>query len=509
MNQERMDEEDLPSSDKPDHYEHLSEGHWFAVAERLYKESEEIPDPLQIRAQAIIDAFGLPSGEASALEANGEGGRVSPEKDRIIAELLTNKAGVLIDEKTGVVSTDFRDIYPDGLPEELAQALDPDTRAIMDVEYEHAQHSKETCGDTKHLFRADCSVNYFRLPGGVDLFLRGYVHHRTWQKNHGKFLQRANKHAGIIAIEGYSDRPFGDSLDLKLSNSREQEGHYDALMREAIDGGFQGLFTEVDARDMSKIDMESILPHLSIPSNLSESFFQNYFSFFQREHPRLAEIIGSPEGLKRVLTKQSMMSRSVARLEGDSWRHGKRHEQHAYLDRGEKVALEPTFRELGQFFFTDALAAIKLHLIAKLMADGHIPKGPIIDYEGSRHSASKSFFLRYPRYAAEVVLRAINELMAGKVKKRLFFKQKRGLQEIGRLLKDPNWPDAMREMVRLPFKKPEDDPTHSKTTALGSKQMKLLDYPIDVLKIYDIDPEQAMPNEEQIREIRAKLGAVS
>ncbi len=67
--------------------------------------------------------------------------------------------------------------------------------------------------------------------------------------------------------------------------------------------------------------------------------------------------------------------------------------------------------------FSDALDSIKLHLIAKLITDGFLEKGPIIDYKGLAHLSSKTFFLKNPQYAMEVVLRSVNFLTEKRFKK--------------------------------------------------------------------------------------------
>jgi hypothetical protein len=174
--------------------------------------------------------------------------------------------------------------------------------------------------------------------------------------------------------------------------------------------------------------------------------------------------------------------------------NGKIYSNYPYVTKEGKTSFEPTFLELGQYLFSDALAAIKLLLIAKLMADGYLPKGPIIDYEGSGHLSSKSFFLKYPQYAMEVVLRTINELMAGKVE---------SLPEIYEVFRNPNWPEVIKEIVRLVFKTPEPDP--SKPVEIGPNQRRLLDYPIDFLEIYVIDPKAIMPTDEEIKRVIEKL----
>ena len=67
--------------------------------------------------------------------------------------------------------------------------------------------------NSKNNDKLDVSVNYFRLPNGIDLFLRGYYHIFTWQKTHSSFFKEANKYAELIALEGASVTPFGESLE--------------------------------------------------------------------------------------------------------------------------------------------------------------------------------------------------------------------------------------------------------------------------------------------------------
>jgi hypothetical protein len=478
----------------------LPENYWFELGKRLYRESGEALDPLRFRALLLIDAFGLPSGPYSAIGINPETkGRDDPEKDRIIADRLTNHPGVKVEEVKGergekgvVVSLDFRDIYPKGLPQELKEVLDSDTRAIMEIEYEHLRNARSRFEETRDVDEADLPIHYFRLPGGIDLFMRGYKHHRPWQEKHGEYLRRINKHARIIAIEGLVRLPFGESLEAYWASESFQYGDYDVLMKDAVRSGFNGLFTEVDARDISRIRMDQTAT-FTFPE-LPDNFFETYFEFLKREHPLLANYIGSPVRLKNVLMLQSTTREGIFRRRKIFYKNGKIYWAYPYLTKEGGTSFEPTFLELGQHLFSNALAAIKLLLIAKLMADGYLPKGPIIDYGGSAHLSSKSFFLKYPQYAMEVVLRTINELMAGKVE---------DLPEIYEIFRNPNWEEIIKEITKLVFKKPEDDP--SKPVEIGPNQRQLLDYPIDFLAIYNLDPKTIMPSDEEIKRVIERL----
>jgi hypothetical protein len=485
-----------------------SENYWFETLEKIYREAGKIPDPLEIRAQILIDAFGLPSGPYSAIEIDPKTKeRINPKKDEIIAKYLTNHPGVEIEK--GIISLDFRDMYPDDLPEELKDVLDPNTRAIMEIEYEHLKNAKGKFGETNNKLELDYPIHYFRLPGGIDLFFKGYQHSSEWQEKHGEYLKRINQYAKIIAIEGFVDVTFGKSLELRWASEEHQYGNYDILMKDAVNSGFNGLFTEVDARDSSKVEMDStnpdlfialILPEARIFPQLPNEFFEYYFQYLQKEHPSLAKIIINSESLERILKSQSMTTRGLVELYLNFSRgrdiiyEGKLYSFYPHLTKKGELSFEPTFLELGQTFFSDALAAIKHLLIAKLMVDGYLEKGPIIDYEGANHLSSKTFFLKYPQYAMEVVLRTINELMAGKVE---------NLPQIYEVFRNPNWEEIIKEIVKLVFKKPEKDA--SKPVEIGPNQRRILNYPVDFLKIYDLDPKKIMPNDKEIKRLIEKL----
>ena len=92
-----------------------------------------MPDPIEIKARAIVEALGIPSGQSSSIELNAD----NKNKDKIIAEYLTNIPGVLINKEKNYISHDFRDIYPNGLPEKLKEVLDPRTLKIIETEYQH------------------------------------------------------------------------------------------------------------------------------------------------------------------------------------------------------------------------------------------------------------------------------------------------------------------------------------------------------------------------------------
>lgn len=474
----------------------VPENYWLKIVDRLSQKSGEKLDPLQIRAAALIEALKLPSGPYSP--------RAKSERENRAIEttshLLLNHPGVPIDRVAKVVSFDFRDIYPKGIPKELEEALeilDPRILKIMEVEYKHerAIHRKYNAAESHGMTMVDPDyidypVHFFLLPSAIPLFSRGYGHELHWQDIHGKFLAKENCYAQVICIESYGNIPFGKSLEFAWLNPHRP---YGILMRKSVKEGFNGLFVQVDPRGASRIRMDYIPDlqylwqgiYLMIYPRLRREFYEKYFQFLKREHPNLADKIGSPEELFYALKSLSTSKDGVLGILKETTRHSGSKDYiyfPYYRAKDKSPSSLPTFKELGQYLFSDALAALKLHLIARLMEDGYIKKGPIIDYEGAAHLSSKSFFLHYPQYAMEVVLRTINELMAGNMK---------GFSDVYEVFENPPWPEIVKEIVKLSFKKVEGE--------------ELVDVPIDYLRIYGINPQKVIPSDKEIKEILKRL----
>jgi len=99
-----------------DGFEELPEDYWFKINERIQEKFKgEHPSPMQIRAAVILELAGIPSGQYSALKTDEEGKRIDPEGDKLIAEYLTNPAGLMLTGTKGITSRDLRDRYPYGL----------------------------------------------------------------------------------------------------------------------------------------------------------------------------------------------------------------------------------------------------------------------------------------------------------------------------------------------------------------------------------------------------------
>jgi len=93
--------------------------------------------------------------------------------------------------------------------------------------------------------RTNLPLIYNRLPGGVGVFLRGYMHNKGWQKNFGTKLPEIYAHSSIVLLEGYVVLSIGESLK-KLWNIDDDFGD---LMKRIYVLNPNILFGEVDARN--------------------------------------------------------------------------------------------------------------------------------------------------------------------------------------------------------------------------------------------------------------------
>lgn len=493
-----------------ENFKELPDNYWFEVVNRIKEKfGGEKPSPMEVRASVLLELAGIPSGQHSALKTDKEGKRTDPKGDEVIAEYLTNPAGLMVSGTQGITTRDLRDRYPDGLPAEVLQHIDEKTQKIIGAMYEYDKYAQENFPHIWQHSKAEQSANLHFLPGGIPLVLVGYQHDKNWQKTYGKYMKEIGKEASVVAIEGFTNAPLGASLDVmwKINPSSRVGGNYDVLMKDLVACGYSGIFTEIDGRDVSKMELEHI--DFLFPLGLSDSFYEKYLTYLKRESPKFGAHIGDGKRLKKILATQhplgDMNFFGSLNLSANKYQRGKNYySRPAFSDTG-KVSLTPTGNELGQSIFTDALAAIKLHLLGKMMNDGRISKGPIVDYEGAHHVPSKSFFLQYPEYAMEIVLRTIPELLAGTAEK-LKTNDESVELHAKKVFEHTDWEQVIREVFRIPFKKIDDPKPGRDGVEIGPNQRPMMEVYSDRYVLETILRERSTKDvAEKMEELIQKL----
>ena len=137
-------------------------------------------------------------------------------------------------------------------------------------------------------------------------------------------------------------------------------------------------------------------------------------------------------------------------------------------DTGEK-STELTGNELGILIYSDAISAVKLHLLGRMMNDGVLPKGPIVDYEGLLHLSIKSFFIQNPEYAMEIVLRTLPNLLSG-TSDSAFFNYLTTMEFSEKVFDRTDWSQVIREIFRIPLKKVADPKPGADGVEIGKNQ---------------------------------------
>jgi len=361
-------------------------------------------------AMKFLDILGLPYGQCSSFDPENPSTKEKSSNEQILAEELTNKSGTAYDtvyEENNIsfISRDPRH-FLENLDPKLKASMPPKLANIFQNEFAHHKAKKDDGGVMPFA--------YLRLPGGIDVILKGYTHTASWQKEHGEYLANTAKEAGIVCIEGWEDKKFGDSL--KYNWEESDKGDYDTLMREAVGYGFGGVFSEIDMRDTSEIYVD----HKEDPDSpdLPDEFFQNYYKYLDKFFHEDAAKIGNSENLKEILKKLSTTPSNISTNELFTNIQGIGTYSHAYVDKNFEIQREMTGLEYGQRFFSDAMAALKLLQIAKEMEDGRMEKDIIVDFEGDLHLQAKYFFLRNPFLAMMTVLKNPHFILMEKLAKK-------------------------------------------------------------------------------------------
>lgn len=457
---------------RPDDLRDLPDDYWLRIASKISERGGEAPSPMGIRAHALIRAFGIASGQFSPLETKQEGTR-DTGAERLYSESAVSPAGVET-VGSGIPSASALDLSLANHAE-LLDMMDPRSAEIIRADHREADALPEKYSP----------MLYFRMPGGVDVFLKGYIHTDEMQDRRGSFLKAMTKEAAVIALEGAVDVADGTSLRVyyRAGQHGQSTNGFGELMQDAMNGGFRGVFAEVDPRDWSKVSLDLSLDEGSLP----DSFFVTYFEYLKRENPALAGRIGDVENFRNLLRKQT--HRKLAILEEESSDKTTRQANGfvADVDGGGEISVVPTGLEFGSQLFSDALSSIRLHVLAKLMADGKIPKGPILDFQGTAHLSGKQFFMRYPEYAMEVVLRSVPEILSTDVSD-IFGRKSKKIQKIEKRMKDPDWERIVRKLGTISF---------MNSRFLVEPHV----YKCDFFKEYGINPGSVMPTDAVISEI--------
>lgn len=458
---------------------------WLSQIESS-REKNDI-DPLNIRINFVLDALEIPQTPFSS----------SSEIEKYVNNIRPVILGIRKGAELG--SYDFRDSYPTGLPVQLKEVIEREALEIITSQYEHLKKVKKNYYEKGDPFCLDTPIYWIYLFD-IPVFLKGSYHDLRSFKWHRSSFIDINKHAKIISIEGGVNKPFKECLDWIWNDPTGEKSFYTRLMRDAVIlGKFNGIFAQVDPRGSSIIRIKHDLPFL-----YPERFLKVYFNYLAKENPIFLNYLKSLKELKKFLSQSSVWAK-ILKCEGIYY-NGKSHVFIPYPASfiKEKVpssfsspslpfplfffaslfhltgesTFKPTSLEMGRTLFSDALSAIRLYLITKLMKDGYLEKGPIINYIGGGHLSFLYYFLKNPEEAMKVIFRSRYHLYEDEAK---------NFNELCEILQKPNWPRDIEKLTTIEFRKVEEG--------------KVKRVPINFLDIYNINPEKVIPSDKEIKEI--------
>ena len=469
--------------------------YWMQLANEMY---ERYGGKIRGIADEIIKKTDMPNGQYSVLFRN-EDGILDIEKSKVFAQKVSNIAGLevsdeneekinlekqKIDVEGPIISVDLRDYFETGMPEELKSIMSPGTVAFIENEFKIRKETMKKYGkNSTDVMQVDYPICYQKLSNDCDVILRGYAHDQEWHENFEESLTSATKYAKHIAIEGLPEVKFGKSLGLKWSVSWRQQGTFDKLMKQAVKNGFEGYFLEFDGRDESSVLIEGDINRKSFP-NPPDSFFKNYLSYLHVLNPEYKEDIKDANDLREILKKLSLTDGGNL---SDNTPHkhifSQSYSPFVSLNKDGKYITTPNDFLFGQTNFSDALSALKMHFMNKLMEEGKIEKGLIVDYQGAQHLPLKSFYLKNTELAMMNVFQNIPHLIVSylfkdeKIDTGSFeFTEKERQERFEKLnkeLENIDFEKVLFEIGRLPAGKVEEVNEERDGVEINNRQRKL------------------------------------
>ncbi len=310
---------------------------------------------------------------------------------------------------------------------------------------------------TKYKTNIQLEVKY--LPGGNLAIMKGFFHYPSNWINNFSELGKIYKNARWVAIEGYVNNPIGESLQEHWQSFLVKD--YNILMRQLVKNGFRGEFIELDSRNVSKIDLDIL--NVLFPFT-SKKIHLSLYKYLKKINPELIKKIGNQNDLQKLLNLQTMSSlkfREEIEEKLENITTGTYQHSRASV-RGQNGKFEtttlPEGLEIGPIVFTDALSVIKIFLMNKMMNEGKIDRGLLVDFQGGGHLYYKSFFFEHPEYAFEVVLRTLAEVMAGEIKidNQDFDANKQAMVELLNNLLEKVWRKFIESIGTIPKTKVKD-----------------------------------------------------
>ncbi len=481
----------------------LNEKFWGDIISNIDKNIARKLTPQRLRAEFITSLFNIPQGWASALSyrETGEEARIQtrgshleeggnslpkksieylyPELDRLLRKYFLHRTSVEhFSPRAPIPFEDFT------LHKNSRRAIQDFTREVSHLKnkqervlakklafiFEKENLLTEKAPELSNPVEENVEVHFHYLPGGNPLFLRGYIHDGyIWEETYRKKLSDIYRYADYISIEGYQEFSLGESIPKHWE--AEKSKPYAELMRSLVRHGFNGYFIETDGRNKKYFN-----PFLSTNSILlSDKFYSDYFGYLKRENRDFLEGINSLREFKELFFRAEEEKKERAQVNGKALFFRRK--------RGKPLFRSSLFRgaSFGTYAFSDALSAIKFFTLSELMNRGEIEKGIMVDFQGASHTIQKSFFLKYPMHAMEVVLRLLPLVFA---QTGSYFSASRwnGLrldrefreneERASTLLRNPNWVQFISELGRIPVFKTEKRKL-KRLTKPGPFQMKM------------------------------------
>lgn len=448
----------------------LPHDHWYQLMTDSYERMYPVESPQSKIADLLLNALGINYGHASHFD------RVNPLDSKILSQHIDNIPGITIHPRSNipVISTDVRDFYPNGLPDEITEIMDPNTVGYINREYETLRSARENNSPS---IKLDLPIYYHRLPNGIDIILRGYMHSEKWQGLFGKELKNTAEHIKYMVIEGYPEVPFEKKI---TAYWKEDNTTYGSLIHNAIHKNPNISFFMFDQRaflDGSETQFWAESHNV---------FLKNYYEYLYKINRRLYNTIKTENRLGKILKKMSVAGSLLFRTEDRVNSRSIHYSNNTGLHPNKLTyADNPTMLQFGASVFSEALISLKIHFLSVLIERKVMEKGLIVEYQGADHLPNKSFFMKYPHFALMVVLQNLPYLVLNYI-----YKSNKLLEEI----QNPNWEEILRQIGRMPMGKVDPPDVWRKQVDISKigrqRKLKMENPELNIFDLLNIDIEE-------------------
>jgi hypothetical protein len=264
------------------------------------------------------------------------------------------------------------------------------TLRILTLSHKY-QQKLETAGDHDHQM-------VLRYAHGKFIFTYGVTHTPESYEKHGAHFRALFAHTDVLGKETYSN--LSGDLSLRYNAARPpalgNPDFFNSVLYDYLRTNQDGEIWELDARNSSNGGTDMYSARLNFwltgdiklspfPAEITKKFATAKYKYLEKNHPIVAEKLGSPQKLIEAMTEQiTTVEALLTRYQGHQYK-GVEILQRSFYDKIPDTTKYVAHKILNNFDTNDAIHSIKMLNQAKLVSG----KGVYLDIQGAFHTNGK------------------------------------------------------------------------------------------------------------------------